>query len=595
MTELERQAERQTKQECVEWLRQVNMADYSVQLSTDQRIAHYIQANISNPDDHNVDELLGLKHFFQKCQRFPDWQGRRVRQFYTFIESLPFDTDGGKTIKLSPIQAFQFANIFGFVDGEGRRLTRTAYIYVPRKYGKTTMIAGLGIWDFLFGPADGEQYIGANSTSQAKILFNIVRGIMKKFDPNAKHYRTNREEMYWVGPERRTQFVCLSSTAKTKDGLNANLAILDEFAQSRDLPSTPGSMLKDTLTTSMGVRKEPLTVVITTASDVTDGPFARELEGVQDVLRGKNENWSIFASLFHPDCDDAEDDPHTWAKVQPHLGYTVQKDFYQREWADAQLAADKMLAFRTKQLNIFCKNETTEFIPARYVEQCRWEDHNIPQMIADNLRWKQNGKQGPIPHKKLKCYIGIDLATKGDISAVCYLWKKDHKLRAYIEYFLPERTIAKDKNTPLYEDWVENGYLRPCGDAVIDDALLFARIKECATLFDIQRVGYDQKGMREIVNRFKAAKMHDKLEVVLQGAGTMGYCIMSLEEMMMSPEPKLLLCYNPMTEWMFSNVVLDEDSFGNRRPMKATKDSPNKIDGVAALLDAVCIQLNAVK
>lgn len=587
MTELEKQQERTQKADCAKWLAALDLSKYSEQLMTDKRIFQYVNACILNPEAHNIDELLGLRHFFQKCQRFPDWQGRKVRQFITFIENLPFNTDSGKTIRLSPIQCFQFANIFGFVGNDGRRLTRTAYIFVPRKFGKTTMIAGLGIWDFLFGPADGEQYIGANSTSQAKILFNIVRGIMRQFDRTAKHYRTNREEMYWVGGERKTQFVCLSSTAKTKDGLNANLAILDEFAQSRDLPSAPGSMLKDTLTTSMGVRREPLTVIITTASDVIDGPFYRELDGVKDVLRGKSENWSIFASLFHPDCDDAEDDPRTWAKVQPHLGYTVQKDFYQREWADAQLAADKMLAFRTKQLNIFCKNENADFIPTLYVEAARWTDHRIPEQIAANLRWKANGKQGNRPHSKIKCVVGIDLATKGDMSAVCYLWSKGGKAYAYLEYFLPSNSIHHGKNAPLYEKWLSEGYLRECGSEVIDDALLFARMMDCLSLFTFQRVGYDPKGMQEICNRFKAAGHKSILTPVMQGPGTIGPCVLALERLMESEQPELLLAYNPITEWMFSNVVLILDSYGNKRPMKATADSPNKIDGVAALLDAI--------
>ncbi len=56
-----------------------------------------------------------------------------------------------------------------------------------------------------------------------------------------------------------------------------------------------------------------------------DGPFAAELEGVKRVLRGggKERSDTMFAAVFQPDVDDAEDDPATWAKVQPHLGVTV--------------------------------------------------------------------------------------------------------------------------------------------------------------------------------------------------------------------------------------------------------------------------------
>ncbi len=103
---------------------------------------------------------------------------------------------------------------------------------------------------------------------------------------------------------------------------------MDEYAQARNTAGKNGADLKNVLTTSMGSRRNPLTVVITTASEVVDGPFYHELEGVMRVLRGETESDIMFASLFLPDVDDEEGDPKTWAKVQPHLGITVQPDYY---------------------------------------------------------------------------------------------------------------------------------------------------------------------------------------------------------------------------------------------------------------------------
>ena len=65
------------------------------------------------------------------------------------------------------------------------------------------------------------------------------------------------------------------------------------------------------------------------------------------------DNDRVFAHIFEPDVDDEESDPHTWAKVQPHLGITVQPDYYEIQYQKALMSADDMKAFRTKLLNIF--------------------------------------------------------------------------------------------------------------------------------------------------------------------------------------------------------------------------------------------------
>lgn len=129
--------------------------------------------------------------------------------------------------------------------------------------------------------------------------------------------------------------------------MNASTVIVDEYSQA------DSAALKNVLTSSMGVRENPLTIIITTTSDKLNSPFVELLNSYKSILRGELQNDSVFAHIFEPDVDDAEDDPETWKKVQPHLGVTVQYDFYEEEYKKALLTSDDMLTFRTKQLNIF--------------------------------------------------------------------------------------------------------------------------------------------------------------------------------------------------------------------------------------------------
>lgn len=232
------------------------------------------------------------------------WNARRVRKFIKFYELLRFNGTTGRTrYKLTPVQCFQFANIFGLARPDGRRLIRTAYIFVPRKFSKTTSAAALAVYDLLFGDNNAQVYIGANSYPQAKICFDEIRAIMRDLAPSERHFRVNRESVTFREPGRDSLIRCLTANAKTQDGLFASLVIMDEYAQARNTANKNGADLKNVLTTSMGPRREPLTVIITTASDVMDGPCYGEIEGVKAVLRGEYENDTVFADLFMPDVD----------------------------------------------------------------------------------------------------------------------------------------------------------------------------------------------------------------------------------------------------------------------------------------------------
>ena len=368
MTEEEKQGLRQLKADVIVYLQSSREDLYrrfrEALIETDPRIGEYVLGCILHPEAHNVYELLGIKRFFYLLAKY-EWRPKKVRHFFRFYEALKFSgLEGRRCYKLTPVQAFIFANIYGFYH-DGLRLIRLAYLFVPRKFSKTTSVASLALYDMLFGDHNAQAYIGANSYQQAKICFDEIRAIMNDLDPDSHHTRINREQIFFKDRTRDSLIRCLTSNARTLDGLNASLAILDEYAQARDTAGRSGASLKNVLTSSMGVRKEPLTVVCTTASDVVDGPFARELDGVKQVLRGELENDTLFAAIFEPDVDDQEGDPATWRKVQPHLGITVREDYYAKEWADAQLSADKRLEFRTKLLNIFTVNERTAWIPAR--------------------------------------------------------------------------------------------------------------------------------------------------------------------------------------------------------------------------------------
>lgn len=533
---------------------------------TDPRITAYLLTVIDRPAEHNVYELLGVRRFFQLLSRYR-WNTKGVRRFIRFYEALRFNGTNGRTrYRLTPVQTFQFASIFGFMDDKGRRLVRTAYIFVPRKFSKTTSAASLAVYDMLFGDNNAQAYVGANSYEQAKICFDEIRAIMRDIDPREQHFRVNREKITFKDRGRDSLIRCLTANAKTQDGLFASLVIMDEYAQARNTAGKNGADLKNVLTTSMGPRREPLTVIITTASEVVDGPFAHELEGVQRVLRGEAESDTMFASLFMPDAGDAEGDPATWRKVQPHLGITVQPDFYALQWAEAQLSAENMLAFRTKLLNVFATNTVHTWF------------------AYDKARELLGPFQIDRVEGRPECAVAFDLSVHDDFSAVSYTLysSADKRFYSHTDYYLPEGSLPGHPNEQLYRLWHEQGYLKLCRGKMIDVRQIAGDILERNKRLHIIRIGYDAWKARDLVNILISAGARNVLTPYSQTYGSFNLPVESFEMLAWADPPKITLNNNPINVYCLTNCVIDEDRLENKKPLKLSQNQ--KIDGTITML-----------
>ena len=570
MTEEEKEKLRRLKTGTAEWLqsnREVYPTRYRCALvETDRRIGDYVYGVIDNPERHNLYELLAVQRFFRMLDRYK-WSPKRVKHFFRFYQALRFSGINGRTrYKLTPVQAFQFANIFGFVKPDGRRLIRSVYLFVPRKFSKTTSSAALAVYDMLFGDNNAQAYVGANSYDQAKICFDEIRAIMFDLDPSGRHFRVNREKITFLDRGRDSLIQCLTANAKTKDGLFASLVIMDEYAQARNTAGKNGADLKNVLTTSMGPRREPLVIVITTASEVVDGPFKGELDGVMAVLRGEKKNDTMFASIFMPDVDDDESDPATWAKVQPHLGITVQPDYYEREYENAQLSAENMLAFRTKLLNIFCVSDEKTWFTYEKANEL------LGKFDIDSVAGHPD------------CAVAFDLSIHDDFSAVSYTLysTESKKFYCHTDYYFPEGALKGHPNEQLYRSWHAKGHLLFCKGQKIDVAQIAEDILRRSKKVNIIRIGYDKYKAQDLTSILSSVGARNVLTPYSQTYGSFNLPVESFEMLAWNDPPKIVFNDNPINTFCLSNCVLDTDNLENKKPLKLSQY--RKIDGTITML-----------
>lgn len=562
MTEEEKDRLRQAKEDVTRQLRYANIDRYQL-ADVDARLDQYVRTVAADPDGHNLYEQLAVQHFLQMCDRY-GINITEVQIFYDFYESLYFPgKTGQQRYKLTPVQCFQFASIFAFWK-DGRRIVREAVLFVPRKFSKTTSTASLAIYDVLYGDANAECYTAANSADQAKKCFDVIRGCFRKLDPKEKRYLVNEQTIKSRCRDRSAFAQCLTANAKTKDGLNASTVIMDEFSQATD------SELLTVLTTSMGVRDNPLTVIITTASDVFDGPFYEMLQGYKSVLLGEYEDDSLFAHIFEPDLDDPEDTLETWKKVHPHLGVTVNLDFYQQEYNKAlRNGSEAMLAFRTKLLNIFAENEQRSWISSTLAR------HISKPMPLDSIKGRPDAM------------VAIDLSESDDFSAVTMgMYNVQAKSFSFhTAYFFPEGALPGHPNEKLYRTWAAKGFLILTKGDVIDYRAIVDYVLYLNQRVRILGIGYDPWKSQEVINMLAASGAGNVIKGVRQTYGTFTAPVESFEHG--AKTGHIFINDNPINAYCFGNAVLDTDKLENCKPIK--RKQTQKIDGVITKL--MCLRL----
>ena len=215
MTDEEAHRLRQEKRAVTARLDAVSLDSYRLE-RVDGRLYAYVCMVKNNPEEHCVWEQLAVERFLRMVKRY-GINVKAVQRFYVFYENLFFPgKQGMQHYRLTPVQCFQFASVYGFWQ-KGRRVVREVCLFVPRKFSKTTSGAAFPLYDLFFGDANAECYFGANSYDQAKKGFDVLRGCVRRLDPRGLRYTVN-EEVIKSRRQDRTAFAqCLTGNSRTKD------------------------------------------------------------------------------------------------------------------------------------------------------------------------------------------------------------------------------------------------------------------------------------------------------------------------------------------------------------------------------------------
>jgi phage terminase large subunit-like protein len=500
-------------------------------------------------------------------------RNKEANRAVAFINNLTCTGDfDGKPLKLRPWQEKVVRQIFGARRKDGTRQYHTCFLFIPRKQGKSSLVAACALAELFSGKAGQQILIVAGDKTQAGVTFEMMEAML-----NHKSAATLRDLVEINKTEKRIVYAAknsfvkaMSSEAGTKLGFNPSTVIFDEFLvqQNRDLWST--------ISSGGGARKDWFTFIISTAGDDRASPVYDEFVRAKKIAADPSVDPTYLPVLYYATEEEASgdkwQDEKLWHRVNPALD-----DFANLEYLRVKCLAAKDLPyeeriFRQRYLNQFVDASDACWIPADAWAKCRADDlpdlHQFPSWAA------------------------VDLSKVNDLTACSFVFTLPDDTYAIKSYaWIPHYTLRKHENKDHanYFQWVREGWLKTCPGEVIDYHFLRDELLDLFRLWKPKQVLWDRYGADYLIQGLQSAGV-PMLEFG-QGTQSMSQPTKEFERLVLSR--KLLHDGNPALAWCVGNVALEVSGTELVKPHKGR--STGRIDMAIAGIMALAAAMNGAR
>jgi len=520
--------------------------------------------------------------------RFDPWHANDICDF---AEKLPhvegvWDTT---TITLEPFQIFVLAMVFGWRRREtgGRRFT-SVYEEVARKNAKSTKTALVSLYCLACEEEPGPQVLTAATTfDQAKKVFHPAKRMVEKTPALQEAFGLIPWAKSITCGDNGGYMQPMHAKAKSQDGHNPHLVTMDELHAHSDRG------LFDVMNSAFGARRNPLMWIITTAGFNLHGVCYEQRTLATKVLERSVIAEHIFAVIFT--IDRAEDygddrkigddpyDPTKWIKANPLIEASRPlRDEVAKRAIEAQASPAAEGEFKTKHLNVWLGAASA------WLNVTQWS-------ICADLTLTLDDFVG------LDCYLGGDLSNVDDLSALVLAAEDaDGRLLVKPWFYVPEKRLGSQDGalkqvTDLYKQWVADGSLVATPGDFIDHRMIEQQIREIKAALTVRSATFDQWNSGLAMASRLNEDFDDGGEAfaiqLAKNAKNVTDPAKAIEARVKAGPTRLRHDGNPVLTWMIGNAVVERRANGSILPKKETANSPNKIDGVDAMINATAPML----
>ncbi|HUM44504.1 MAG TPA: terminase large subunit, partial [Fervidobacterium sp.] len=358
---------------------------------------------------HSVVEgkKVACKELKQCCQRFlddienPEYELRpKDAEFVigiiekTFVHDQGERLDGtplrGEPFLLEPWQKFIIYNLVGiYYAGTQIRKYKEAFIFIPRKNGKTRLIAALAWALALLERKSGSKiYIVGAALRQALQSFNFINFNVRQMgeEDNFRILDNNQEHSISGELGDGSLFIeALAANPDKQDSLNSNIQILDELHAYKN--ATQYNVIKE----SGRAYTNKLCLGITTAGDNMNSFCYNRLKYCQKILDGtvKDEQYFVFITKADEKEDGSVDytNPAEHEKANPNYGVTIRPEDIMNDALQAQNDPQQRKDFLAKSLNVYTSSMKSYFNIEEFRSSDRKYNWTLEELAKMPIEW----------------------------------------------------------------------------------------------------------------------------------------------------------------------------------------------------------------
>ena len=251
----------------------------------------------------------------------------------------------------------------------------------------------------------------------------------------------------------------------------------------------------------------------------------------------------------------------SWIKANPNLNVSISQEFLRDEVAQAKAMKSKRNGVLVKHFNIFTTSEES-WLPLSEWQKC-----------SGNIF-----REGDL-------YVGMDLSSTRDLTALCYLWNNGDKFSVDFQCFLPKKAMQElpAHIKPKYEEAVRDGILLLTDKDIVDYREVFQHIKSTASNHQLKMIGYDKWNASLLVADLEEAG----LPTIDIGQGMSALSAPSKETERLIAEELLRHSGNSFVDWQLECCSVYTDKNDNIKVTKDDADKSLKIDAIVAMIMAV--------
>lgn len=448
--------------------------------------------------------------------------------------------------------------LFGWKREDGRRKFRTCYVEIPRKNGKSSLTAAIALYLLVATNERGAEIISAAADSaQARIVFDTATGMVRQSRSLSKACKVTQYAIKYSGGFYKS----ISAEANTKHGFNCSGIIFDELHTQKD------RNLWDVLTTSVGSRREPVIMALTTAGHDRTSICYEQHEYAKGVLAGTIDDPSYLPVIYAADPDDDWTLESTWKKANPGYGSICQADYFRDQLIKAKQSPSQVNTFKRLNLNIWTSAEEA------------W--------ITDE-EWMRAAGDFPSERRlgQMPCFGGLDLASTRDLCAFAQVWYDDQTDMAYLRVHqwcnsetADNKKLAEGVN---YHAYAEEGTLTITPGNVTDHDAIRDHILNQAEKHQLESVAFDRKYSTHTVTQLWDRDI--PMAPFGQGYYDMSYPTKMLEAAIVSGQIRHE--GTSCMRWQIGSAVITRDPADNIKVTKNRNKKGQMVDGVVAAIMA---------